>query len=134
LSVQERRHELRRDWGCWLLVVIELVTAANAVGGGIYGLYGAEGVPPEWLEGSPFETYVVPSLVLLVVVGGSMAFAAAALLTHMSNAGEISIGAGMILLVWLVIEVLIIPFSWLQPTFLVVALAVILLGVRASRA
>ena len=113
---------------------LELVTAANAVGGGIYGLSGAEGVPPEWLDGSPFETYLIPSLVLLVCVGGSMALAAAALLTHHRHAAGISIGAGVILLVWLVIEVLIIPFSWLQPTFLIVAVAVILLGLRARRA
>jgi len=53
--------------------------AANAVGGGIYGLSGAEGVLPEWLA----------------------------------------------------IEMLIIPLSWLQPMFLIVVLAVILLGFRA---
>ncbi len=38
--------------------------AANAVGGGFYGVSGAEGVPIEWLRGSPFTTYLVPSLIL----------------------------------------------------------------------
>jgi len=133
LSVQERRRDPVRDWSWWLLVTLVLVVAANAVGGGIYGLAGARDVPREWLDGSPFETYVIPSLVLLVVVGGSMAIAAAALLTHHRRAAEISIGAGVILLVWLVVEVLIVPFSWLQPTFLAVAVAVIVLGLLNRR-
>jgi hypothetical protein len=110
--------------------VLEIVVAANAVGGGIYGIAGAQGVPREWLDDSPFETYLVPSLVLLVVVGGSMAVAATALLTRRRHAPEISIGAGVILLAWLAIEVLVIPFSWLQPIFLVVAILVIVLGFR----
>ena len=50
--------------------------ALNAFAGGYYGLSGAEGVPREWLAGSPFSDYVVPSLVLFVVVGGALALAA----------------------------------------------------------
>ncbi len=79
MSVAAARREPGRDCGWWLLLVLEVVVAANAVGGGIYRLSGAEGVPPEWLA----------------------------------------------------IEMLIIPLSWLQPMFLIVALAVILLGFRA---
>src|SRR5580765_1287791 len=50
--------------------------ALNAIGGGSYGLSGAAGVPTEWLEGSPFSDYFIPSLILLVVVGGSFVVAA----------------------------------------------------------
>ena len=39
-------------------------TLTNAVGGGIYGLSGAPGVPVEWLEHTPFPSYVIPSLIL----------------------------------------------------------------------
>jgi hypothetical protein len=134
VSIAAARTKSRRDWSWWLLLTLEVVVAANAVGGGIYGLLGAEGVPPEWLDGSPFETYLIPSLVLLVVVGGTMATAAAALLMHHPRAPELSIGAGVVLLVWLAIEMLIIPLSWLQPVFLVVALLVIGLGIRARAA
>ena len=31
-------------------------SALNAIAGGYYGLSGAEGVPKQWLEGSPFTT------------------------------------------------------------------------------
>ena len=130
MSVAATRHASERDWGWWLLLVLEIVVAANAVGGGLYGLSGAEGVPPEWLDGSPFETYLIPSLALLVVVGGTMAIAATALVVHHRRAPGLSIGAGVVLLAWLAIEMLIIPLSWLQPTFLVVAILVIVLGFR----
>lgn len=43
----------------------------NAFGGGVDGVSGAPGVPIEWLDGTPFRSYFVPGLVLLVIVGGS---------------------------------------------------------------
>jgi len=60
--------------------------ALNALGGGYYGLTGAVGVPTEWLEGSPFAYYFVPSLILLVVVGGSFAVAAIAVFARLRAA------------------------------------------------
>jgi hypothetical protein len=49
------------------------VTAVNAITGSIYGLGGAPNVPREWLDGSRFENYKVPSLILGFGVGGSSA-------------------------------------------------------------
>ena len=46
-----------------ILIVLELVVALNAVGGGIYGLGGAKGVPVELLRGSPFQSYFWPNLI-----------------------------------------------------------------------
>ena len=79
-----------------LLVLIELIVAVNAIGGAIYGLAGAESVPREWLDGTPFDSYVVPSLILLIAVGGSMIAAAAALVADHRRAPEFSIVAGAI--------------------------------------
>jgi len=53
------------------LGVLHALMALNAVGGGLYGLTGAEGVPRTWLDGTPFNSYLVPSLILLLVVRGS---------------------------------------------------------------
>src|SRR5690606_40846071 len=57
-------------WRLALAVLLGFI-ALNALGGAVYGLAGAEGVPLEWLEGSPFDSYVVPSLILLLAVGGT---------------------------------------------------------------
>jgi hypothetical protein len=102
----------------------------NAVGGGVYGLAGAEGIPIEWLQGSPFSTYFVPSLVLLVAVGGAFSFAAIAVITGARVALRATAVAVAIGVVWLLAELAIIgPVSWLQPAtagtlVLIVALAI----------
>ena len=55
----------------YTLGVLLAFGALNAFGGGYYGMQGAEGVPLEWLEGSPFKDYFLPGLILFAVVGGS---------------------------------------------------------------
>ena len=108
-----------------LLVVLEALLALNAVGGGIYGLTGAKDLPREWLQGSPFESYFIPSLFLLVVVGGSM-IAAAALVAFVPERGAwASLGAAGVLFAWIVVQVSVIGLvSWLQPTCIVLAVVI----------
>lgn len=90
--------------------------ALNAVAGGYYGLSGAEGVPLEWLEGGPFKSYYIPSLILLVVVGGSFLFAAIAVLANFRIARLSALGAGAVVLLWIAVQVSIIGYvSWMQP-------------------
>lgn len=71
----------------WPLLTLELVVALNAIGGAVYGLAGAKNVPREWLKGSPFDSYLVPSLVLLVAVAGSSLAAATAISIKHRRAG-----------------------------------------------
>jgi hypothetical protein len=90
--------------------------ALNALGGGYYGVSGAEGVPTEWLKGSPFTDYYVPSLVLLLVVGGSLLLAAIAVFAGVRIARPSAMTAGLVVLCWLVVQVAIIGYmSWMQP-------------------
>jgi hypothetical protein len=117
-----------------ILIVLELVVALNAVGGGIYGLAGAAGVPVELLRGSPFQSYFWPSLILLVVIGGGMLKAALLMALRPRLGARVSVGAGVLLAGWIGVQVAIIGFmSWLQPTFVAVALAVIVLSVMFER-
>ncbi|MBL8984585.1 MAG: hypothetical protein JNL26_20530, partial [Gemmatimonadetes bacterium] len=80
---------------------LHAIIALNAIGGGIYGLAGAAGVPVEWLQGTPFADYRIPSLILLVVVAGAHAFAAVRVGRRMPDARRISMAAGAILLGWI---------------------------------
>jgi hypothetical protein len=90
--------------------------ALNAFAGGYYGMAGAEGVPREWLEGSPFDNYFIPSLVLFVVVGGSFLAAAIAVFAKLRVARSAAFAAGAIVLGWLAVETAIIGYvSWMQP-------------------
>ena len=104
--------------------------ALNAFGGGFYGLSGAEGVPLEWLEGSPFRTYFVPSLILLVVVGGSFLFGAIAVFSGSRLARVSGLGTGAVVLVWIAVQVSIIGYvSWMQPATAIGGLLVLFLSV-----
>ena len=103
--------------------------AANAFAGGWYGLAGAEGVPRAWLEGSPFSDYMVPSLVLFFVVGGSLAAASWAVVAQTRVARMAALGAGAVLLTWITVQLSLIGYvSWMQPATLVGALLVLALA------
>lgn len=101
---------------------IALLVAANAVGGAVYGLAGAPSVPSEWLEGTTFDSYVVPSLVLGAVIGGSQLVAGVLLARRNRGAGTALVLAAAILAAWIAAQVLVIGYvSPLQPVMLVVA-------------
>jgi hypothetical protein len=103
--------------------------ALNAFAGGYYGMSGAEDVPREWLEGSPFDDYFIPGLVLFLVVGGSLLAAAIAVFAGLRIARLAALGAGLIVLAWLAVETLIIGYvSWMQPATTIGALLIFLLA------
>lgn len=112
--------------------------ALNAFAGGYYGIAGAKGVPTEWLAGSPFRDYWIPSLILFVVVGGSFLVAAVAVFAGLRIARVAAFWAGAIVLVWLAAETFIIGYvSWMQPAtaiggVLVLVLARMLPGLGTS--
>ena len=116
------------------LIALQLLVAANAVGGGIYGLAGAKDVPAEWLAGSPFHSYTVPSLFLLGVIGGGMVVATAAWLLRRRVAPWLSLGMGVTLMLWIVAQVAVITLnSWLQPVSFAAGLVIAGLAVYALR-
>ena len=103
--------------------------ALNAFGGGYYGMAGAEDVPREWLEGSPFDDYFIPSLVLFIVVGGSFLAAAIAVFAKLRIARTAAFAAGAIVLGWIAVETAVIGYvSWMQPATTIGGLLVLLLA------
>lgn len=103
--------------------------ALNAFGGGWYGLSGAKAVPKEWLAGSPFNDYLIPSLILFVVVGGALLAAALAVFARWRNARLLAVLAGAVMLGWLVVQLSIIGYvSWMQPTTAAVAILILALA------
>lgn len=123
-------------WTRLTLVALQLLIASNAVGGAIYAFAGARDVPREWLDGTPFDSYLVPGLILLVAVGGGMSAAALMLLARHPRAPEASIAAGLVLIAWITSQMLIIVpdggFSWLQPTMLLAGLVTIALSLELT--
>ncbi len=102
--------------------------ALNAFGGGYYGMSGAEGVPAQWLEGSPFGDYFIPSLILCVVVGGSFLIAAIAVFARFHFARPAAFSSVVVAFVWLAVQLSIIGYvSWMQPTTAIVGLVILII-------
>lgn len=113
----------------YTLGVLLAFVALNAFGGGYYGLAGAVGVPREWLARSPFSDYLVPSLILMFVVGGTFLGAAIAVFAGLPSARKLSVAAGVVVLLWIAAQVAIIgPVSWLQPVMVLVGTMVFMLA------
>jgi len=107
--------------------------ALNAFAGGYYGLSGAEGVPKQWLEGSPFADYFIPSLILFTVVGGSFLISTIAVFAGLRIARRAALSAGVIVLGWLAVQMVVIGYvSWMQPTTAVAGLLILIMAWRRS--
>lgn len=119
----------REAWIRVALGVLLALVALNAFAGGSYGMAGAPGVPTAWLDGSAFSTYFVPGLALFVVVGGTFLLAAVTVLARSRLARPAAVGAAVIALGWLVVQVAVIGMvSWLQPVTALAALVVLMLA------
>jgi hypothetical protein len=111
------------------IVVLSALTAGSAVGGSLYGLRGAPRIPHEWLEGSPFNDYKIPSVFLGIAVGGSSGISAATAWHGTDHAALAAVAAGGILTAWVAAQVATIGLrSFLQPLFGGVGITMIALG------
>lgn len=102
------------------------------------------GIPPEatvpldLLQGSPFSTYLIPGLLLLLVVGGLHLTASVLLLKRHRMAPFAASTAGYSILVWIFVQMMFVPFSVLQAIYFAAGLAevgflLLLLGVFPPR-
>jgi len=89
------------------------------------------GMPLEWLTGSPFPNFLIPGMVLMVVNGfGSLAGGLATFLRY-RYAGEIAVGLGAFLMLWIVAQVWWIGLGhWLQPLYFGLGAVELVLGWR----
>src|SRR5688572_1397971 len=88
----------RTRWIRAALVAVSGFSAVNAVAGGIGLLVNGLGVPREQLQGTPFDSFTVPGLLLAIVVGGSMAVATACSWRKVPWAGNAAVVAGSVML------------------------------------
>ncbi|HEU0074065.1 MAG TPA: hypothetical protein VFS30_08635, partial [Dehalococcoidia bacterium] len=74
--------------------------------------------PLDWLDGTPFRSYLIPSLLLAFVVGGSATFATVAMLLDGEAGGAGSAVAGGIMMGWIAVEFRMLDQpSWLQALY-----------------
>ncbi|GAA1783015.1 hypothetical protein GCM10009748_16140 [Agromyces lapidis] len=107
------------------LLVTQAFVAVTALIGGLALVLGsvdptfamAITPPAEYLDGSWFDSYAAPGLVLAGVVGGLQALAFVFLLRARPLATFMSAMAAYAILVWIFVQMVLIPFSWLQAVY-----------------
>ncbi len=124
MNADTRSSAIRYGLGSLLVLV-----AINAFGGGYYGLSGAKGIPREWLAGSPFDSYVIPSLFLFLVIGGGFLAASIAVFSRDRTARTLSTLVGVVVLAWIAVQIAIIGYvSWMQPVTVIAGVLVLVLA------
>ena len=116
------------------LLVLEAIAGVSAVAGGIGLVFDWLGVNKSRLDGSPFNSFLIPGLILLVAVGGLLLSATWMVWTRSKLALEVSLAAGFILLGWFSVQIIMIGlFNWLQPIMASVGVAIAVIAVSSSR-
>jgi hypothetical protein len=107
------------------LLLVQAFVALTALAGGAVLMIGAlsDGFssswtpPSEYLAESPFPSYLVPGLLLAVVIGGGHALAFAELERRRPWSLLAAATAGFALLIWIFVQMAVIPFSVLQAVY-----------------
>lgn len=126
-----KRAASRRPFAQTGLMMTQAFVAVTAIAGGSVLVVGALlpkmatvfSPPDEYLHGTPFASYLVPGLALAVVVGGLHAAAFILDLTRHSWRILAAATAGFALLIWIFVQMLYIPFSFLQAIYFAAGLA-----------
>jgi hypothetical protein len=113
------------------LALLHFAVALTAVASGAVIVLGSVwpasfsgvGLPPEYLYDSPFNGYLVPGAVLIIVVGGSHVLAFVGQVRITRSAAFLSAVAAFALLIWIFVQMIFIPFSFLQAIFFAVGIA-----------
>lgn len=116
----------------WFTLVAALV--------GMFGLTLADGMglPASWLDATMFSSWVVPGILLGVLVGGSQALALVARARRLRLGWALHAAAGVVVLVWIFVELaIVLAWSPLHAVFFVagvvqVSLALLALGAWPS--
>ncbi len=137
---------IRPPLSFWLLAVLLAFLGLGAIGGGAFLVIDPTGASMQWsleaLKNSPFQNFLIPGLLLLIVFGiGSFAvllvlwlrpaWSFATMLTrftgeHWSLVAAFAIGFGQV--IWIVTQVLMVNISsWLQPVCAAIGVLIMLL-------
>jgi hypothetical protein len=102
-----------RPWYTWLAVAVELFTGVLAIPVGMSFLADptgvAMGLPRGWIEATPFGSYLVPGLYLLLVNGVGMLVLAALTVRRHWLAPWLTGTLGVGMIVWILVQIAVMP-------------------------
>jgi menaquinone-dependent protoporphyrinogen oxidase len=114
----------------WLLAALCFFVGVTAIGGGATLALRPDGslmeAPMSMLRHSPFESFLVPGLLLLLVIGIGSLVAGALIARQHHYAPHAAFFAGSALLVWIVTEMIMLrSHHWLQVGYLTAAIVIL---------
>jgi hypothetical protein len=128
-----------------LMALLVLLGGAAIYGGGAL-VADPTGVrlqlPLTYLDGSPFRDYLIPGIILLLVLGVAPLVAAVALwlrprwsaaarlerLLHHHWGWVLAVAVGCALIIWIAVQLTMVPYFFLQPLMLAWGLLIVLLA------
>ena len=115
-----------RPLSVYLLMGTILLQGLSGVVGGIGLVSDPTGsnvqIPVSWLEGSPFNNYLIPGLILLSVLGVFPLIVLYGLWARLSWSWTAAMLVGMALVIWILVEILIIGYHPKPPLQLIYGL------------
>ena len=100
----------------WVLASLSGFVSVAAVFGGVGLIRNGMGMPPEWLDGLPVDTWVLPGVALLVTVALPQAAICIAAAVRHRWAIVLGVLGGTALVLWIVVQVLVLErYFFLQP-------------------
>jgi hypothetical protein len=118
-----RKIQRTRPVGLYLLILALLFQGLSGVAGGIGLIADPSGgnikIPIEWLQGSPFNDYLIPGIILFFVLGIFPLIVLYGLWMGRSWSWFTALLVGLALIVWIVVEIIIIGYQPQPPLQLI---------------
>lgn len=114
----------------WVLIGSQALVSLTALAGGAVLVLSAVDAslestwkpPSDYLVGTPFSSYLIPGLALILFLGGLQGVACIMQLRRSGAAPLVSALAGLVMFIWIFVQMMYIPFSVLQAVYFVIAL------------
>jgi hypothetical protein len=122
----------RRPAAVWALLVLLVVQGVSGLGGGLSLAIAPDGsimrMPTSLLDGSPFPDFLIPGLILLLVLGVLPLVAVWGLWLGRRWAWYAAFVVGCGLMIWILVELTIVPYDILQPIFGGIGMAIFIVS------